>query len=44
MSSAAMDLAERLLAYDPTSRWSAVQAMEAPYFIVESPPAERPVG
>ncbi len=44
MSSAALDLAEQLLSYDPSKRITAVQAMEAPYFIEEQPPAERPVG
>ncbi|KAF8351423.1 Pkinase-domain-containing protein [Amanita rubescens] len=44
MSSAALDLAEQLLSYDPSRRITAVQAMEAPYFIEEQPPAERPVG
>jgi len=43
MSSAALDLAEKLLTYDPSQRISAVQAMEAPYFTEEQPPAERPV-
>lgn len=44
MSPAALDLAERLLAYDPSQRITAVQAMEAPYFTEEQPPAEPPVG
>ncbi|KAJ7771407.1 Pkinase-domain-containing protein [Mycena maculata] len=44
MSPAALDLAERLLCYDPTARATAVQAMEAPYFTQEEPPASAPVG
>ncbi|KAG7449170.1 Pkinase-domain-containing protein [Guyanagaster necrorhizus] len=44
MSPAALDLAEQLLAYDPSKRASAVQAMEAPYFESEQPEAERPLG
>lgn len=44
MSPAALDLAERLLTYDPSRRISAVQALEASYFLEEEPPAERPVG
>jgi CTD kinase subunit alpha len=44
MSPAALDLAEQLLAYDPSQRITAVQAMEAPYFVKEQPPAERPTG
>ncbi|KAK0491072.1 Pkinase-domain-containing protein [Armillaria novae-zelandiae] len=44
MSPAALDLAEQLLAYDPSKRASAVQAMEAPYFNSEQPEAERPYG
>lgn len=44
MSPAALDLAERLLAYDPSQRVAALQAMEAPYFTQEIPPAARPVG
>lgn len=44
MSPAAMDLAEQLLAYDPSLRSSATQAMQAPYFISEDPPAAAPVG
>lgn len=44
MSPAALDLAEMLLAYDPSQRFTAVQAMDAPYFKTEEPPAARPVG
>ncbi|KAF8621569.1 hypothetical protein AX15_007596 [Amanita polypyramis BW_CC] len=44
MSPTALDLAEKLLAYDPSQRIMAVQAMDAPYFTEEQPPAERPVG
>jgi len=44
MSPAALDLAEKLLEYDPSRRITAVQAMETPYFIEEKPSAERPVG
>ncbi|KAF7292455.1 Pkinase-domain-containing protein [Mycena chlorophos] len=44
MSPAALDLAEQLLFYDPTTRVSAVQALEAPYFTQEEPPAMAPTG
>ncbi|EEB90313.1 hypothetical protein MPER_11495, partial [Moniliophthora perniciosa FA553] len=44
MSPAALDLAERLLEYDPSRRINAVDAMQAPYFTTEEPPAEKPVG
>ena len=44
MSPTALDLAEQLLTYDPSRRITAVQAMEAPYFVKEQPPAERPTG
>ena len=44
MSPAALDLAERLLTFDPARRVSAQAAMEAPYFTQEQPPAERPTG
>ncbi|KAG6860378.1 hypothetical protein C0995_011985 [Termitomyces sp. Mi166 len=44
MSSAALDLAERLLAYNPLERATASQAMEAPYFTEEEPKAALPVG
>ncbi|KAF9457018.1 Pkinase-domain-containing protein [Collybia nuda] len=44
MSPAALDLAERLLAYDPNRRVNAVQAMDAPYFTQEEPQAVLPTG
>ncbi|KAF5369926.1 hypothetical protein D9758_001012 [Tetrapyrgos nigripes] len=44
MSPAALDLAERLLDYDPSRRATAVQAMDAPYFTEEEPAPERPIG
>ncbi|KAI0698582.1 Pkinase-domain-containing protein [Cytidiella melzeri] len=44
LSPAALDLAEGLLAYDPSRRVSALEAMEAPYFLHERPRADRPVG
>ncbi|ESK96034.1 protein kinase [Moniliophthora roreri MCA 2997] len=44
MSPAALDLAERLLEYDPSRRINAIDAMQAPYFTTEEPPAEKPVG
>lgn len=44
MSPAALDLAERLLAYDPSQRVTAIQAMDAPYFTQEEPRAVPPVG
>ncbi|KAJ7047334.1 Pkinase-domain-containing protein [Mycena alexandri] len=44
MSEAALDLAERLLCYDPAARATAAQAMAAPYFTQENPPAMAPVG
>ncbi|KAJ8086668.1 kinase subunit of RNA polymerase II carboxy-terminal domain kinase I [Marasmius tenuissimus] len=44
MSPAALDLAERLLEYDPARRVTATQAMEAPYFTTEDPPASPPIG
>ena len=44
MSPAALDLAEQLLSYDPSQRVTAVQAMSATYFTVETPSASRPVG
>ncbi|KAG2156097.1 Pkinase-domain-containing protein [Suillus clintonianus] len=43
LSPAALDLAERLLAYDPTQRVTALEALEAPYFKEEQPPPELPV-
>lgn len=44
LSPAALDLAEQLLTYDPAKRVTAIQALEAPYFKVEQPPPELPVG
>ncbi|KAF8760148.1 PI3 PI4-kinase family [Rhizoctonia solani] len=44
LSPAALDLAELLLAYDPNKRTTAVQALQAPYFVSEDPPPEKPVG
>ena len=44
MSPAALDLAERLLAYDPARCLSALQAIEAPCFTQEAPAAELPRG
>ncbi|KAI6105551.1 Pkinase-domain-containing protein [Pisolithus sp. B1] len=44
LSPAALDLAEQLLTYDPAKRVTAIQALEAPYFDVELPPPELPVG
>ncbi|TFK23277.1 Pkinase-domain-containing protein [Coprinopsis marcescibilis] len=44
LSPAALDLAERLLTYDPDLRVTAQEAMEAPYFTQETPFAERPTG
>ncbi|KAG9317683.1 kinase-like domain-containing protein [Chiua virens] len=44
LSPAALDLAEQLLTYDPTKRVTAAQALEAPYFREELPPAELPIG
>ncbi|KAF6762283.1 CMGC/CDK/CRK7 protein kinase [Ephemerocybe angulata] len=44
MSPAALDLAERLLTYDPSQRVSAQDAMDAPYFTQEGPSAEPPTG
>ncbi|KAF8655275.1 hypothetical protein AX16_003175 [Volvariella volvacea WC 439] len=44
MSSAALDLAEKLLAYDPAERISASQALHEPYFTQENPPAIAPTG
>jgi len=44
MSPAALDLAQQLLAYDPSRRISAVQAIEAPYFTKETPLPSPPVG
>jgi CTD kinase subunit alpha len=44
LSPAGLDLAEKLLAYDPTERVTAVQALEAAYFTDESPAPDPPVG
>jgi CTD kinase subunit alpha len=44
MSPAALDLAEQLLAFDPSQRVTALQAMNTPYFTKETPSASRPVG
>ncbi|CAE6425422.1 unnamed protein product [Rhizoctonia solani] len=44
LSPAALDLAESLLAYDPNKRATAAQALQAPYFVSEDPPPEKPVG
>ncbi|KAF8592385.1 Pkinase-domain-containing protein [Ramaria rubella] len=42
LSPAGLDLAETLLAYDPSKRATAVQALEAPYFATEQPPEMLP--
>ncbi|KAI9063242.1 Pkinase-domain-containing protein [Trametes sanguinea] len=44
LTPAGLDLAEKLLTYDPERRITAVQALEAPYFNQEQPPAAAPVG
>jgi serine/threonine protein kinase len=44
LSPAGLDLAERLLTYDPAQRVTAVDALEASYFRQEDPPAALPVG
>ena len=44
LSPAGLDLAERLLTYDPAQRVTAVDALKAPYFRQEDPPAALPVG
>jgi len=44
LSPAALDLAERLLSYDPAQRVTALDALEAPYFRQEEPPAALPIG
>lgn len=44
MSPAGLDLAERLLSYDPAQRVTAVDALEAPYFKQEHPRAALPAG
>ncbi|WVF73159.1 hypothetical protein IAT40_007978 [Kwoniella sp. CBS 6097] len=42
LSPAALDLVQGLLAFDPTKRLSAKQAMATPYFASEEPPMEMP--
>ncbi|KAH9943436.1 Pkinase-domain-containing protein [Epithele typhae] len=44
LSPAGLDLAEQLLSWNPETRITAAQALEAPYFNQESPPAVTPVG
>ncbi|KAF9259544.1 Pkinase-domain-containing protein [Marasmius fiardii PR-910] len=44
MSPAALDLAERLLDYNPSQRITASHALAAPYFTTEEPPPSPPVG
>ena len=44
MSPAALDLAERLLNFDPEQRVTASDALQAPYFTQEQPMAELPTG
>lgn len=44
LSPAALDLAERLLTYDPARRVTADQALEAPYFTQELPSPVLPTG
>ncbi|KAG7096926.1 hypothetical protein E1B28_004327 [Marasmius oreades] len=44
MSPAALDLAERLLDYNPAQRITASQALDTPYFSTEMPPPSPPVG
>ncbi|KAL6300797.1 Pkinase-domain-containing protein [Sparassis latifolia] len=44
LSSAGLDLAERLLTYDPAQRITALQALDAPYFCQELPEPTPPVG
>lgn len=44
MSPAALDLAERLLSFDPEQRVTASDALQAPYFTQEQPVAELPTG
>ena len=39
---AGLDLAERLLTYDPVRRATADQALEAPYFTEDLPPPMLP--
>jgi CTD kinase subunit alpha len=42
MTSAGLDLAERLLYLDPIGRPDCEEALQMPYFITEDPPAEMP--
>ncbi|GJJ07429.1 hypothetical protein Clacol_001631 [Clathrus columnatus] len=42
LSSAGLDLAERLLAYNPSKRVTAAQALDAPYFKMEEPSESMP--
>ncbi|CAK5275532.1 unnamed protein product [Mycena citricolor] len=44
MKPAALDLAGRLLCYNPLERATAAQALEASYFVQEEPVAEAPTG
>ena len=44
LSPAGLDLAEKLLTYDPMKRISAPQAMDTSYFMYEEPSASKPVG
>ncbi|THH06794.1 hypothetical protein EW145_g3846 [Phellinidium pouzarii] len=44
LSPAGLDLAERLLSYNPTRRATADQALEAPYFNQEEPAPMLPIG
>ncbi|KAI0796666.1 kinase-like domain-containing protein [Abortiporus biennis] len=44
LSPPALDLAERLLAYDPAQRATATQALQAAYFHTELPAPEKPTG
>lgn len=44
MSPAALDLAERLLTYDPLQRVTALEAMDSAYFHEEKPAPAPPVG
>jgi len=44
MSVEALNLAERLLEYDPARRITARDAIESPYFTTELPEPEKPVG
>ncbi len=43
LSSAALDLAQRLLEYDPVKRITAAEALEQPFFTTEEPRAALPV-